>query len=178
MRYLGVDFGLKGALASLSETGEILQLTKMPLLENGSVDALGVMIWLADEEQLAEANGEELVIYGENLHSIFGTSAGSNFTFAKNIGKVLGAIECAQINYFDIRAIDWQSHIFEALDVPEMGDMKTTKKGKVKYKRLTKLMAEFAFDALFPHYENKTNDGERDACLIAEFARRTHKQIP
>lgn len=186
MRYIGIDHGSKGAIASINEHSEILQLTRMPLTESGEVDALGIMIWLSDEAILA-GDEDELVVYGEKLHSIFGSSAKSNFQFGINIGTAKGAIACAEIDYYEVRAVDWQSAIFEiawvwdvnmeerSVTCTSVPEMSTWKRGKLR--RDTKAMASFAVDALWPTYE-RTNltDGECDALLIAEYARRTHKE--
>lgn len=180
MRYIGIDYGAKGALASLSETGEILQLTKMPEKSDGSIDAIQVKIWLWEEYIACNGN---MLITGERLHAIFGSSAKSTFSFALNIGKVLSQIETMKIPYQEVRAVDWQEYVFgiclycdgeRFYHTEEMGDVKINKKGKLTYKRDTKAMASFAFDALYPEYERPTTDGERDAVLIAEYARRTH----
>ncbi len=169
MRHVGIDFGARGALASITDTGVICQLTKMPLLDDGTVDGYGVMVWIAEEIASCLENNEEFTITGEKLHSIFGASAKSNFGFALNIGKVKGAVECLEVPLNEVRAIDWQKHIFTALEVPEMGEVKPNG----KFKRDTKGMAHFAASLLWPEQELK-HDGKIDALLIAEHIRRTH----
>lgn len=178
MRFIGIDFGAKGGLASLSESGEILQVTRMPLNRDGSIDAFQVMIWLQEEAWQAQSKGEGIIVTGEKLHSIFGSSAKSNFQFGKNIGVAIGAIGCAQVEYREVRAVDWQESIFShswdrygcLIEVPEMGEVKSGG----RYKRDTKAMASFAADALWPTNESKLTDGQIDALLIAEFSRRTY----
>jgi hypothetical protein len=164
--YVGVDHGEKGALVALSESGEILHTLAMPL-KDGKIDCFQVYSWLYENFGDYE---HEVVACGERLHAIFKASASSTFTFGKNVGKVVGIIECLEMDYHEFRAVDWQRHIFDQHSVPEMGA--PDKKGK--FKRDTKAMAAFAADLIWPEL-NTNHDGIIDALLIAEYGRQTHR---
>lgn len=166
-RYIGIDMGLKGAIASISDTGAIHYVTKMPVTADGEIDAYQVMVIIAEEIAGALEVGEEFQIWTEDLHSIFGVSAKSNFNFGKGIGKVMGATECLEVPLNEVHPKTWQALIFAACEVPEMGEVK-----KGRYKRDTKGMAAWAAALLWPE-EDHTHDGKVDALLIAEFARRS-----
>lgn len=172
MIYIGLDHGLKGAIAALDESGKILTYTKMPTTD-GTVASARIYDWLQNINYFTGAhyNMSNTVIYGERLHALFGSSASATFSFAKSIGKALGAVECVGIPYYEVRARDWQEEIFTLCEAPEMGEVK--KNGR--YKRDTKAMASFCADHLWPELDTN-HDGIIDALLIAEFARRTHKQ--
>jgi hypothetical protein len=166
-RYIAIDMGSKGALASISDTGVIHQVSKMPVHPDGEVDGYEVMVWIAEEIAGALEAGEEFQIWTEDLHSIFGVSAKSNFQFGKNIGRVLGATDCLEVQVNEVHPKTWQALIFAACEVPEMGEVK-----KGRYKRDTKGMAAWAATLLWPD-EDLNHDGKVDALLIAEFARRS-----
>jgi hypothetical protein len=159
--------GLKGALASISDTGMIHQATKMPLNDAGEVDAYMVMQWIGSEAEDAQNAGESMTISTENLHAIFGTSAASNFSFAYGIGKVHGVLECLEVPVNKVKPREWQEFIFAVTDTPEM-----TKLIKGKQKRQTKAMAEWAVSILWPE-QSINHDGINDALLIAEYSRRS-----
>jgi hypothetical protein len=167
MRFISIDLGLQGGLASVTDTGIILATAKMPLREDGSVDAYEVMLWIAQETADALESQEGLVIGMERLHAIFMSSAASTFTFGLNIGKVHGAMECLELPITEVRAVDWQNYLFTILDVPEMGEVKGG-----RYKRSTKDMAAWARDILWPTNELPDHDGITDALLISEYLRR------
>lgn len=170
MRYIGIDMGSKGALASISDTGIIHQVTKMPLHANGEVDGYNVMVWIAEEIAGALELEEDFAIWTEDLHSIFGVSAKSNFQFGKNIGRVFGATDCLEVEVHEVHPKTWQTLIFAVTDTPEMGEVKSNG----KFKRSTKDMAAWAAAILWPD-EDLTHDGMIDALLIAEFARRSNQ---
>lgn len=172
MRYLGIDFGLKGGLCTVNETGELISAAKMPLDESGEIDGYQVMVFVAEELASAMEVGESLQIYGEDLHSIFGASAKSNFNFGRGIGKVQGAIECLEVPVYQVKPRIWQEYIFAVTETPEMGETKANG----RFKRDTKACAAWAAAILWP-IENLKHDGLIDAALIAEWARR-NDQIP
>lgn len=167
--YLGVDHGAKGALAAIDEDGNILKTLKMPLKKDGTIDAFEIFSWLhinLDEYEY------DVLCCGERLHAIFKASASTTFIFGKNVGVVTGIIEAFQMDYQEVRAIDWQNHIFTKLSIPETHQTKKTPSGKPK--KDTKIMAKAAVEKLWPEQDTK-HDGINDALLIAEYARLTHK---
>jgi hypothetical protein len=167
--YLGVDFGLKGALAALNESGNIIDVLPMPLKSDGTIDAFQIYSWLY--ESWGDYD-DEVVACGEKLHAIFRASASSTFNFGKGIGLVTGIIECLEMEYFEVRAVDWQKFHFAGLDEVSF----PLKKNQKKPKRNTKYMASKAalriweMDNLISYIDK---DGIIDALLIAEYARLT-----
>ena len=167
--FIGVDHGSNGALAAISESGDIINVLKMPRKEDGDIDCFQVYSWLYENFGDYE---HEVIACGEKLHAIFKASASTTFSFGKNIGKIVGIIECLEMDYMEVRAVDWQKYIFTELSIPETHQNKKTPSGK--FKRDTKVMARMAVANIWgseslPYIKH---DGICDALLIAEFARR------
>jgi hypothetical protein len=167
--YLGVDFGAKGALAALDESGKILNVIKTPLKSGtDEIDCFQVYSWLYENFNEYDY---EVIACGEKLHAIFKAAASTTFSFGKNVGKIVGIIECLDMEYVEVRAVDWQNYMFTTLSIPETHQTKKTPSGKLK--KDTKIMAKAAVSKLWPKQDTK-HDGINDALLIAEFARKTH----
>lgn len=163
--------GAKGALAALDESGQILQVIKMPLNSLGEIDCFQVYSWLYENY---DSYDDDVIIYTEKLHAIFKSSAASTFTFGKTIGKTLGVVECLEMPYVEVRAVDWQKYLFTKYEVVEIH--KPLKKKQKKPSRDTKAMALVcavkAFGAPVTPYIK--HDGIIDALLIAKYAQETH----
>lgn len=167
---LGIDLGAKGGLVLLNSEGEILEKTAMPEHPvDGMIDHYEVegffgrcMTHVKDKKAL--------VVATEKLHSVFGSSAKSNYRFGENNGYVDGLIHI----WFGrgtkrITPRSWQKYIFEKEGIDEIKD----KKGK----RATKIMASQAVSKIYPKEDFRKNsrckimhDGIVDAVLIAVYA--------
>jgi hypothetical protein len=183
--YLGIDHGLKGALATITSDGKIHKILPMPLYKIGNdevIDCFQIYSWLYENYGDYE---HELIAVGERLHAIFKASASTTFNFGKNVGKVVGIIECLKMDYMEVRAVDWQKHMFTLHSIPEIYETKTNKKtGQIittlsasgKPKRDTKAMAKVCASKIWEMeiFDYILNDGVLDALLIAEHARLTH----
>ena len=173
--FIGTDHGLKGALIALSESGKILHVLPMPTYkdDNGDnqIDCFQVYSWLYENFGDYE---HEVVACGERLHAIFKASASSTFNFGKNIGKITGIIECLEMEYYEVRAVDWQKHQFATHSIPELTIIK---KGSKKPKRDTKAMAKICASKIWDMdiFDWINHDGVLDALLIADYARQTYK---
>lgn len=113
----------------------------------------------------------------EEVHSIYGTSAESNFVF----GFVCGAIEAIVIaNHLRINKVqpkEWQSELWQNGDRVYKVKKPDQKKAPID----TKATSLNAAKRLFPGFDfrksdsnrvTKDHDGLIDACLISEFGRR------
>ena len=87
----------------------------------------------------------------ELLHAIYGTSAKSNFTYAKNIGRTEAFMIANDIPYREIKAKQWQAKMFHG-----MPSNLTTKE---KSKELTL--------KLFPGNPHPKDDNFCDAYLLS-----------
>jgi hypothetical protein len=165
--YIGIDIGLKGAVAVISPDG-VITTSPMPVIKD-QLDMRGLQD-LMDLTIINQSSTEMFAVF-EKLGVIFGSSK----TTAFSMGSQLGAIEmlCVSqmVSYAKVPAKQWQKDMFMGID--EI----TNSKGK----RDTKAMALVAVKRLFPHLKltfgeraAKPHDGLVDAVLMAEWARRNN----
>lgn len=166
---LGVDLGAKGGLVLMNEDREILEKTSMPEHPvDGSIDHYEVEAFFS--KCMGHVKDKKiLVVATEKLHSIYGSSARSNYKFGENNGYVDGLLHV----WFgrDIKRIiarRWQQFLFEQENIIE--------KKKKGGKRDTKAMAKEAIEKLYPNEDfrrnkrcSKPHDGLIDATGIALY---------
>jgi hypothetical protein len=139
---------------------------------------------------MPEFENNSVHVLFEDLHSIFGTSAASNFSFGLNNGLVTGMVQTAGISYTKVQAKKWQKEMFEGIrpvEVPAMekklkgqsAKQKVDKNGNLKYKVDTKATALIAAKRLFPkesflatQRSKVPHDGIVDAVLIGLYCTR------
>jgi hypothetical protein len=159
--YMGIDPGKNGGLALLVENE--LELYPIPLIHN-EVDWKILLTW----SHTIKRNYPKMIIVLEKVHSIFGSSAGANFTFG---GVYFGLmVICTYLNkpLHHIQPKTWQKVMFEGVPIK----YKTGKKSKD-----TKAMALLAARNIFPGETflkttrcSKPHDGFIDAALMAKYA--------
>jgi hypothetical protein len=169
--YIGIDPGQKGGIAMLIPNQKPI-LHKMPLIESE-----------LDLEKLLEyidPGSYSCHIIIENVHSIFGTSAASNFSFGFGCGQLFATLKLSGIPFTQISPKVWQKEIWQGVKPIEILDSKKkTKDGKPKYKIDTKATSLLAVIRLFPGIDlrgsdrsKKEHDGIVDALCLAEYGRR------
>ena len=132
-----------------------------------------------DIKKRAEHENCKAHICIESVHSIFGTSAGSNFTFGYVVGMIDTTVIAHSLPYSKVQPKIWQKEIWQEYEI-EREPGKADKNGKMKPgKVLTKLTSLKAFTRLFPSVDlrgtersKNQHDGLVDAILIAEYCRR------
>ena len=147
---IGIDIGAKGGIAALYNN----ELTYAPLGDTKS--------WI-DWIKSFKTKPELVVI--EDLHSIFGASAKSNFQFGVNNGIVIGALETMTYKYEKVAPKTWQKAIWKQEDRVSKGikvDTKATSLNAAKrlYPKETFLISS---RSSVPH------DGVVDAVLLATY---------
>lgn len=165
---LGIDLGANGGFALLNSNKELVKFAPMPKHPvDGGIDHYEVEGFFASVKGAIGKN--ELVVATEKLHSIYGSSASSNYTFGSNNGYVNGLIHV----WFGrdtkrIIARRWQKFLFELCNTEET----KRKDGK----RDTKSMAREAIESLYPDEDLKksnrhkySHDGTVDAIGIALY---------
>jgi len=153
----------------LNERGEIVEQHVMPMIADTDLDAKALNdILLVNCPCLA---------FIEDVHAIFGSSAGATFSFGYICGSIHTLIACCQIPLTKVQPKAWQKVIYQG--IPEI--RKPSKNGK-KGRLDTKAMSAVAAKRLFPTADLRKNekckvvhDGIVDALLIAEYARRISK---
>lgn len=171
MIYITADPGAKGAIVA-TEKGKMVKKIMMPLKDDGSVDTHEISLFIAG---VLLINRDFKVIGAiEEIHSLHGMSAKSNFNFGRNFQAVISAFDVSLKNWEFVKAKEWQKEIF--------GDMEVilNKKGK----KDTKAMSIKRATELFPDADltpteraKKPSDGIADALCMAEYLRRKYEDL-
>jgi hypothetical protein len=111
----------------------------------------------------------------EDVHSIFGSSASSNFTFGFVCGAIEAVVVCHQLKLIKVQPKTWQKEIWDNND-----KCYKTKKPEQKNPSIdTKATSLKAATRLFPGEDMRrtekskiAHDGIVDALLICEYGRR------
>lgn len=122
---------------------------------------------IADYLRLVKESGEVTACM-EDVHSVFGSSAKSNFNFGVNVGTITGLLIALRIPYVKVPPKDWQKEIWVNGDKVKSDGKTDTKKTSMNAAR-----------RLFPDIDLRKNlrcsvphDGKCDSLLICEYARR------
>lgn len=173
---IGIDIGSKGAIVIQHPYSKTIEVFAMPTI-SGAPDYLGLVQIL---EPYAAVPCHVVI---EDLHSIFGAGAASNFSFGAICGATEMVLVSLKIPYTKIRAVDWQKELF----VGVRKVFKKIKKGNkvvISNRNDTKAMALLAAKRLFPAVSltdplskraTVPHDGIVDALLISEYCRRHFK---
>lgn len=148
MKYwLGIDPGIKGSICILPESGD-------PIFIDNSTNVI-------DAVSIIKSYPIHMAMI-EDVHSIFGVSAKSNFNFGFNVGYLHGIITSLGIPLDVVQPKVWQKHF----SVP------------VGSKTIKKDVASIALrlNPSLPIYGPKGGllDGRSDAFLIALYAKFKH----
>ncbi len=178
---IGVDIGADGAYAIFVENK--LTYGKNPYTsEEPDMKALLDIIFEATATAEDDISVHAVI---EDLHSVFGSSAKSNFEFGKNNGFIIGLLQISQIPFTKVGPKKWQKVMWEGIRPVEIPVIKkkvhqVDKKGNLKYKVDTKATSLIAAKRLFPketflatERSKVPHDGIVDAVLLAEYCKRT-----
>jgi hypothetical protein len=161
--YVGIDPGKEGAVAATD--GETIQYYPFPKIGR-EVDIQGLTEILSAFKEF-----EQIHVVLENVHSIAGSSAKSNFSFGHTNGIIEGVLVACKIPYTKVQPKEWQKEMFNGIPVQQ-------KDGKND----TKLMSLLAAKRLFPEEtflatqrSKVPHDGLTDAVLMSEYCRRKFK---
>lgn len=133
MKYIAIDPGKTGGIASLNEDGT-LSLFTIPLIGK-EVDLKALHQILYDLTR-----GPHIVCL-ENVHSIHGTGAGPNFEFGRIKGLKEGLLAGMQASYIMVDPKTWQKEAW--IGIPNMK--------KPNGKNDTKAMSLLAARRIFPN---------------------------
>jgi hypothetical protein len=155
MRFLGVDPGAKGAICLLDVSSGDVQFLPTPVRKGmPSFNSVFASLWPVENINFVPAAVED-------VHSLYGMSAKSNFAFGYNLGLVHALLRACGISYIEVAPKVWQ----KACSLPsrkELGDYP-----------LKQAVADVAH-LLYPEadiYGPKGGlmDGRADALLIAHY---------
>lgn len=161
---MGIDPGANGGIA-IYAGGDMLKLYTIPKIGD-SVNVLELCRILLDCKELYKVS--HCVI--EDVHSIFGSSAKSNFQFGWIVGILEALLVSNAIPFTKVAPKTWQKQMHEG--IPKM-----IKSGKTSAD--TKAMSLLAAKRLFPTEtflatakSSKPHDGLYDAALLAVYSYR------
>lgn len=174
--YIGIDPGSIGFITAIFPNGE---KEFYSIDENDDLD-LGRIFKSIKERSW------EVVACMEQIHAIFGSSAGSTFSFGEIFGILKGLLIANEIPYHLVPPKDWQKDIWNHQDeiyttkIRTLTDKKTGVKIPKSYKAVDpKPTSINAARRLFPNIDlrknercKKIDDNKVDSLLIAEYARR------
>ena len=101
--FVGIDPGAKGAICVLAPA------TKQVAFKPNSDPPHDIYAWLKRIQREMDLR----MITIENVHAIFGTSAGSNFKFGYNTGLITGIARSTGASVDLVAPKKWQKHIGE-----------------------------------------------------------------
>ncbi len=166
--WVGVDPGINGGIFVINEANQ-MKAWKMPTLGDG-IDAKAICNIF---KGISRAHETSVII--EQVHSIFGSSAKSNFTFGFVCGVIEAIVVAQGLKFSKVQPKAWQSEIWITSEI----EYKPLEAGKVKKSINTKLTSEKAAKRLFPRFDfrgtvksKKNHDGIIDSALLAEYGRR------
>ena len=149
MLVAGIDPGTNGAIAVLdSESPDSVALLD---LKNNSI--IDIHNWLVEK-----FDDELRIFWIEDVHSMFGMSAKSNFGFGKNIGKITAVAELYNHEVsITVTPKVWQKYIG------------VTVKGKAIKKEVAKIAQRLYPNAELHGKRGGLLDGRADALMIAHY---------
>lgn len=168
MIYVGCDPGFSGGIVALSGESEILF---QYAINKGDEDLITFYGELGEVFGELKSKYMDIIFCIEDVHSLYGMSASSNFNFG---GIKHAKIALSTMAGFDTKLVsvrNWQKAIWEPDDIVIV-------KGKNRYKNDTKTTSLNAAKRLWPDADlrksnraKKWHDGIVDAALIAEYCR-------
>ena len=149
MRICGIDPGSNGAICVL-DRNDSTYIAFCDLKKSTTYD---IAIWLFDQQVT--------YIWIEDIHSLYGMSAKSNFNFGKNLGVVTTISEIiSKGDNSKIRTVTpkiWQQYIG------------VTKKGKHIKKNVADIAKKLYPNVEIPGKRGGLLDGRSDACMVAYY---------
>lgn len=176
--YVGVDVGKNGGIVAIYPADgsyeERVTTQVTPVIGKGKGSEIDGKTLRALFKGFDDYAGTELTVVIENVHSIFGVSAGSNFQFGRALGLIEGLLMGMGISYVKVAPKEWQSVGF--MGVPVIEKAGTKAKGAARYDN--KAMALIAAQRLYPNLDlrksqkaEKAHDGIVDALLMGHYAK-------
>lgn len=174
--WCGVDPGLKGGIAILKNKEVHTFPMPLDIHKELNTEQLARIMFLNDEE--------EITIIVEDVHSIFGASAKSNFKFGWICGQINSLVYSGFAdNVIYVQPKVWQKEIWINEDIVGSPTKRIYKKSGLPIMKIdTKKTSYNAVKRIFPNVNipmtpksKVPHDGICDSLLIAEYGRRMNK---
>lgn len=176
---IGIDVGKSGGIAVIY--GEEIHVYKTPLIAKGEIDIGEIKKIIVDHIIIGGNKDQDLTTRCviEDVHSIFGVGAKSNFQFGRSLGILEGITMSLGISMTKIAPKTWQKEMWQGIQPIQINTGKKTKEGNIKYKVDTKGTSLIACKRTYPNVNllpsersTKPHDGIVDALLLAGYAHR------
>lgn len=169
---VGIDPGKEGFIALQNLTTNDHYFYEMPKI--GKEIDVAALSKIFEEEVYPSSlpSNETFEIHAaiEDVHSIPGSSAKSNFSFGRTVGLLHALLVANNIPYTAIQPKAWQKEMWQGVPVQKKPNGKGTD---------TKATSELAARRLFPGIDFKRNqrckvsdDNKIDALLLCEYCKR------
>lgn len=168
MIFIGIDPGKDGAIAYIDTVTGKIGKTVTPKI--GTEVDLNKFC-----DFLRKLTKVEHYVVLEDVHSLFGMSAKSNFSFGQNTGHIEGMLVALGAKYSKVAPKTWQKSMWEGVKIQRKTPKNGKKLGAVKTKETSLLAVKRLFPAVdLRKSERSTNphDGIVDALLLAEYGKR------
>lgn len=180
--YIGCDPGKNGGIVVIDNNGNFVSKYIIPKVGDDIDIQSFYQIFEEIKNNAAKINAL-LHVCIEQVHSIFGTSSKSNFTFGYVVGVLETLVVANKLPYSKIAPKEWQKNIWLQSEIEREPSKKvknkkgveTIKLGKIK----TKVTSLKAAKRLFPNVDLRATDRSRiphdglvDSLCIAEACRR------
>jgi len=180
---IGIDPGMTGGVAildsgiTIDDIAEVYMIPKNEISKNKYELNIRKLWDILDDFKYYNP-----MVFLEDVHSLYGMSAGSNFKFGWVLGVIEGVIGSLGYEVHKVTPKRWQKIMFDGMEtimIPEHID----KKGKlIKAKKDTKAMSGLKALELYPDVDlyitekgNKSkniHDGLSDAICIMEYGKK------
>ena len=153
--YVGIDPGAKGAFCLLIPT------TKQIAFKSTTEKPVELLKWLTQ----IQTHYNLRVIMIEDVHSIYGTSANSNFNFGYNVGLVNTVSQCSGSSVDRVTPKTWQKKVG------------VKKKGKAIKLEVAEICERLYPAVVIRGKRGGLLDGKSDALMLAHYAYLTYNQV-
>lgn len=169
---MGVDPGKKGFITFLSEGGEVIEY--VPLLEDPNSKYIDFTHLRKIFKEVTADPDKKIRCVIEDVHSIPGSSAQSNFNFGYIVGALEELLKSFEIPFTKVAPKTWQKEMWQGVALKK----KLSSTGKTQVND-TKAMSLEAAKRLFPREDfrrttraTNPDDNKVDSLLMAEYCRR------
>jgi crossover junction endodeoxyribonuclease RuvC len=152
---LGIDPGFTGAIALL---GDKLEVWDAPVLEVNGRRQMDLHAMVRIYRDFVRRFSPLPHVFIERVHSMPGSSPRSMFTFGEGYGAWQGMAVALDFPLTRIEPARWKAAMMD---------------GMGKDKDAARLRAALLFPTYAHLFARKQDDGRAEACLIAEYGRRT-----
>ena len=155
--FIGIDPGVNGAICILDPAAGIADFEKTTEDARMLIDALKIM------DSFDTCSVRCIMI--EDVHSLYGMSAKSNFSFGSNVGRVNTIAEATGFMVDKVQPKKWQKAI----------GVKSTTKGKDIKKEVAEICKRLYPNITIHGPKGGLDDGKSDSLMIAHYCYLTHR---